>query len=76
MSRFDFIQYDNISMERQVNFKEQFTKLANEIEIISTGNERASLIALIKLEECYMWVGKAICDDQIRRNSFEKQSIC
>lgn len=68
MSRFDFIQYDDISIQRQINFKDQFTKIANEIEAISTGNERASLIALVKLEECYMWVGKAIRDDQIIRN--------
>jgi hypothetical protein len=67
INRFDFIQYDNISIERQINFKNQFIKLANDIEEISTGNERASLLALVKLEECYMWIGKAIRDDQIRR---------
>ena len=69
MSRFDFIEYDDISIQQQVNFKDQFTKIVNDIEAISTGNQRASLIALVKLEECYMWVGKAIRDNQVIRNS-------
>jgi len=67
INRFDFIEYDDLSREQQLNFKNQFIKIANDIEAISTGNERSSLIALVKLEECYMWVGKAIRDNQIIR---------
>ena len=29
---------------------------------------RTVALALTKLEECYMWIGKAIRDDQIERN--------
>lgn len=29
---------------------------------------RAKALALTKLEECYMWIGKGVRDDQIKRN--------
>jgi len=29
---------------------------------------RAKALAITKLEEVYMWIGKAIRDDQIKRN--------
>ena len=29
---------------------------------------RAKSLALTKLEECYMWIGKAIRDAQMKRN--------
>lgn len=34
----------------------------------SMGAHRAKALALTKLEEVYMWIGKAIRDDQIERN--------
>lgn len=67
MSRFDYVKYDGKAVTDQVILKEQFVKIEEEINIrISDG--RAKSIALTKLEEVYMWVGKGIRDDQVDRN--------
>jgi hypothetical protein len=36
--------------------------------IESLGKSRPQSLALTSLEECYMWIGKAIRDNQIERN--------
>lgn len=41
-------------------------QLALMIESLPPG--RAKALAVTKLEECYMWIGKAIRDEQIARN--------
>lgn len=69
MSRFNYVKYDEDAAEVQAAFKKVFEHLEgaiNEIPIETAG--RAKALALTKLEECYMWVGKAIRDDQIDRN--------
>jgi hypothetical protein len=65
-SRFDYIQYDDIATEKQAFFKKAVIDLENLIElgIISDSKQKA----IQKLEECYMWIGKGIRDDQIVRN--------
>lgn len=75
MSRFDYVKYDDGAVQDQQRAK----KLASELEtfiggigyaqgIISEECALAKALALTKLEECYMWIGKAIRDDQIARN--------
>lgn len=67
MSRFDYVKYDDKAITQQDGFK----KLVSEIEAYiegSLGSPRAKALALTKLEETYMWIGKAIRDDQIARN--------
>lgn len=66
MSRFDYVRYDDIAQKQQ----ELFKRWAQEIEggIDALGNGRAKSLALTKLEECYMWIGKQIRDDQIARS--------
>jgi hypothetical protein len=68
MSRFDYIKYDEKAAEQQAAFKGNFQSLEGFVEsaLISP---RAKALALTKLEEAYMWVGKAIRDDQIQRIS-------
>lgn len=66
MSRFDYVQYDQKAQEIQSAAKLAFQSLAEAIETLPAG--RAQSLALTKLEEAYMWVGKAIRDDQIKRN--------
>ncbi len=67
MSRFDYVKYDAKGVEQQADFKESVTLLEQNIEE-HLRSPRAKAIALTKLEECYMWIGKAIRDDQIVRN--------
>lgn len=67
MSRFDYIAYDELAKEQQALMKELFTQVQDSLERIDSG--RAASLALNKLEEAYMWVGKAIRDSQIERNN-------
>lgn len=65
MSRFDYVQYDPAAIGLQEQAKELCVDLERFIEASPDG--RAKALALTALEECYMWIGKAIRDDQIRR---------
>jgi hypothetical protein len=67
MSRFDYVLYDDTSIEKQDHIKQSVKSLAQVIEDL-LGDNRAVQLALNHLEECYMWVGKAIRDEQIERN--------
>jgi hypothetical protein len=67
MNRFDYIEYDKEATKSQEEFKDAFTDLESDIEIIIK-SPRAKALALTKLEEAYMWVGKGIRADQIHRN--------
>lgn len=67
MGRFDYVCYDDKAAAQQDKFKSRFV----ELELAVTENlapGRATALALTKLEEAYMWVGKAIRDEQIARN--------
>ena len=66
MSRFDYVAYDELSKELQAKAKDMFTLLADAIQEL--GPNRPTSLALTALEEAYMWVGKAIRDNQIERN--------
>lgn len=76
MSRFDYVAYDNKASETQNQAKELAMKMELLIEAIPLladkdgygKSARARAIALTKLEEVYMWIGKAVRDDQIARN--------
>jgi len=67
MNRFDYIKYDEKSVETQKALKEVFTLIERNIDL-ELKDSRAKLLALTKLEESYMWCGKAIRDDQLIRN--------
>ncbi len=66
-NRFDYVAYDRGATELQNDFKAVFMNLEKTIENVLPPGRAASL-ALTSLEECYMWIGKAIRDDQIMRN--------
>jgi hypothetical protein len=70
MNRFDYVAYDEISQIQQAMFKEKYEVLTSNIEELN--QDRAALLALTKLEESYMWVGKAIRNNQLDRNSETK----
>lgn len=65
-SRFDYVKYDEFAQRGQDKAKILCTALEESIENLPNG--RAKALALTKLEEVYMWLGKAIRDDQIARN--------
>lgn len=67
MSRFDYVKYDEKAIDQQNTIKTVTEALEMSINDLLI-SPRAKALALTKLEECYMWVGKAIRDDQIARN--------
>lgn len=67
MSRFDYVGYDEQAQADQKQFKETCTLVELNIEN-RLKSPRSKALALTKLEEVYMWIGKAIRDDQIARN--------
>lgn len=64
--RFDYVKYDDHAVGVQEGFKAKFEALASAIEAMPSG--RATSLALTALEEVYMWIGKSIRDDQVKRN--------
>jgi hypothetical protein len=66
MSRFDYVKYDDKAAGSQDFFKRQVTVL--ELGLNSLPDSREKSLAMTKIEEAYMWIGKAIRDDQIKRN--------
>jgi hypothetical protein len=71
MSRFDYVKYDEETQKLQADFKRMFELVAAPIEQLPQG--RPQSIALTKLEECYMWVGKALRDMQIKARGAVEQ---
>ena len=65
--RFDYVKYDEQAQKTQDMFKHSVIGLEKDI-VGSLADSRAQSLALTKLEEVYMWIGKAIRDDQIKRN--------
>ena len=66
MSRFDYVKYDQTAEDLQ-RIAKGYTRALEGI-ILGLGQGRAQSLALTKLEEVYMWIGKAIRDEQIKRN--------
>lgn len=67
-NRFDYIAYDDQALDAQIGFKAAFKVLERDVEE-KLKSPRAKALVLTKLEEAYMWVGKAIRDDQISRGA-------
>ena len=65
---FDYVRYDEDSVTKQEAFKAKFEELEQMgIDLLPPGRARSLLST--KLEEAYMWTGKAIRDEQIARNN-------
>lgn len=58
MPRFDYIKYDELATGRAMNLKPIVEELETSIDALPNSREKA--LAITKLEECWMWVGKAI----------------
>jgi len=64
--RFDYVKYDTLASCAQDGFKAMVSELETHIEA-SINCPRSKALALTKLEETYMWIGKGIRNDQINR---------
>lgn len=71
MSRFDYVEYDEIAATKQLGFKNLCMGIDQAIEEMLPF-DKATIAAKTKainhLEICYMWLGKALRDEQIARN--------
>lgn len=67
--RFDYVKYDAQATIQQQAFKEQFQIIENMANNLKDG--RAKSLVMTYLEITYMWVGKALRDEQIARNPEE-----
>lgn len=63
MSRFDYVKFGPDAQSVQEDAKKKCQALEAFIE--EGPDSRAKSLALTKLEECYMWIGKMIRDEQI-----------
>jgi hypothetical protein len=66
-TRLNYVEWDEISETNQQTLKTYFMSLEREIEDLLL-NSREKSLAITKLEECWMWVGKAIKIDQEQRH--------
>ena len=71
-NRFDYVKYDNETLEKQKEFKEKFQELEKMIDQLENG--RSKSLIYTSLEESYMWVGKALRDQQITKDLQEERS--
>ncbi len=65
--RFNYVRYDEESTKQQEQAKVMCEQMEQFIELLGKG--RPQSLALTALEETYMWIGKAIRDNQIERGS-------
>jgi len=76
MSRFEYVKFDARATRQQENIKNQVLELEALIEDLKGSSVhvlRAKALALTKLEEVYMWTGKAIRDAQTERTNRTKK---
>lgn len=66
MTRFDYVHFDNRSDNSSQGSKALCKALESFIEE-NLENSREKSSAITKLEECFMWIGKAIKVDQLKR---------
>ena len=68
--RFDYVKYDKNTTEISEGFKEMYSMLDDAIKSLdvtqNAGREKA--LAITKLEESFMWIGKMLRNNQIFLN--------
>lgn len=71
-TRFDYVKYDERGLAQQTTAKTYFVGLENWLAT-ALKDGRAKALVMTKLEEAYMWVGKAIRDEQVEDRTAELQ---
>lgn len=70
--RFDYVKYDDKATATHAALKEAFLRMEGLVETrLEAG--RAKALIMTKLEEAFMWVGKAIRDEQVGKRGAELQ---
>lgn len=64
-SRFDHVRYDEVSGALRSEAKDLMIQVESFVGKLGSG--RAQSLAITKLEEVYMWIGKSIRDLQVAR---------
>jgi hypothetical protein len=64
--RFDYVRYDDKAAQDQALLKGAFMGLESLVNK-TLGQSRPASLVMTKLEEAYMWCGKAIRDAQLAR---------
>ena len=65
-NRFDYVQYDQETLDTSLKIKNKFQELEQMIDCLENG--RSKSLIYTALEEAYMWTGKALRDEQISKN--------
>lgn len=67
----DYVKYDTEAQLVQT----EVLRVTKDLEccLVTLSDGRSKSIAITKLEEFYMWAGKAIRDDQLLREKTEKK---
>lgn len=68
-SRYDFVKYDEKAAGLSNKYKALFQELEAQLTLDLGPGKRSLATAMTKLEEAFMWVGKAVRDQQIERNA-------
>jgi hypothetical protein len=79
-NRFEYVKYDEVATTQSNNFKNLFEQIENGLVAIggTLGDAKGPVVgrevALVrtKLEEAYMWIGKALRNDQVQRDAISK----
>jgi hypothetical protein len=67
-TRFDYVKYDEETIKKQEILKQSVKNLEKLISDNLTIHSRESGFAIDKLEECWMWIGKALKYEIEREN--------
>ena len=68
MSRFGYIAYDDLATSKSGAVRAAMQEVET-LLLQHLPESRPRSLALTKLEEAFMWIGKAIRDDQLERES-------
>jgi hypothetical protein len=71
-NRFDYVKYDDAAQAKQLQAKMMMQNMETwAVTFLPAG--RPQSLVLTKLEEAYMWIGKAIRDEQVALRAAELQ---
>lgn len=73
MTRFDYVEFDDFSDELSQESKEKCKAIEYYLQY-NFRDSREKECALTKLEECFMWIGKAIKEDQNKRRKLNERN--
>ena len=71
MKRFDYVPYDETGRHKSQVLKDAYELLEELIHRTIPKESREKSLALTKLEESFMWVGKTIRNDVVDRAQLE-----